>query len=244
MPGMRQLGVVLLLPGLLLVACGRYGFGQDPASDGGVPDDLGVPADTGVPEDANTDSDIGEPDTGTTRRQPGCEDGTREGFIDDLAYPDIAGCAGAFDQPGVLATTAPACGGSGDDHPTNAAGVGCNVADLCAIGWHVCSSAGDIVGSGAATCDDAAPTPGLFFITRVTGGGLGTCFEGPTNDVFGCGSLGDPDVAVECHPINRFLEDGCSADPASTWVCPFGAEEANLVVHVDPSTGGALCCRD
>jgi hypothetical protein len=137
----------------------------------------------------------------------GCADGQREGFVDTVAYPDIAGCGGGWTIPGVslfAPAAAPACPGlvpedtrhpacdhgAGDDG-ANPTGTGCNVADLCAPDWHVCLDAPDVLtASGGEGCVDATQSgdPPLFFATRQSSTGCGVCATGDRTDAT-CTSL-------------------------------------------------------
>ena len=70
----------------------------------------------------------------------GCADGEREWFTNATTNPYIAGCSGAWDQPGVLVdpftpNTDITCGREAGDDGTNSAGTGCSASDLCADGW-------------------------------------------------------------------------------------------------------------
>ena len=134
----------------------------------------------------------------------GCADGQREGFTDVTAHPDIAGCSGAWTVPSIhthnpgtapacpglstVDTTVPACARGAGDDGANPSGEDCNVADLCAEGWHVCTGADDVdrsspSGCSGATDDDDAP---LFFATRQTSNGCGQCATGSSTDA-SCG---------------------------------------------------------
>jgi len=132
----------------------------------------------------------------------GCADGSREGYVDAFAYPAIASCGGAWDIAGVY-NDGPACDRAAGNDGTNADGVGCNVEDLCAPGWHVCNGPNDVdIRTGGLGCTDAVaadypnygtgdlgiyddrttpPTPitlppgGAFFMTQASGSGVGVC---------------------------------------------------------------------
>jgi hypothetical protein len=220
----------------------------------------------------------------------GCADGEREGFVDAAAYPDIAGCAGAWTIPGVSLfapsdapacpgltpqdTRTPACDNGAGDDGANPAGEGCNVADLCASGWHVCLDAPDVLtASGGAGCGDAtqAGDPPLLFITRQSTTGCGVCATGSStdatcnslscasnclqteaisNDVVGCGNYGAAPNGA-CAPLDRYSSNLCSAIASNGWSCndPASVDDAGTcesftLLHSDPATGGVLCCRD
>lgn len=220
----------------------------------------------------------------------GCADGQREGFTDLAMYPDIAGCDGAWTIPGIHTdapgtapacpgvaatdTTVPACGRSTGDDSANPLGTGCNVADLCAVGWHVCTGAADVArssptGCAGATGSDDGP---LFFATRQSSTGCGQCATGTrtdaacdsasctpgclqtaatSNDFFGCGNIGSSPPADVCGPLDRFSQDLCSGLAGSPWTCNLttmaddnGLCEAYTVTKTDVSHGGVACCRD
>ena len=173
----------------------------------------------------------------------GCADGEREGFVDAVAQPNIAGCSGGFAVAGLLVDAPPACGRSGGDDGAFPDGTGCNATDLCGPGWHVCLTPGQVAGAGG-TCAGATVEgdPAMFFAIRQSGPGGGGCGLG-ANDIFGCGNLGLAPVA-SCAPLDRFSNDLCAALGAP-WAC--GADninEANNVTKGGPAGGGVLCCRD
>lgn len=216
----------------------------------------------------------------------GCADGTREGFLDPAAYPRIAGCSGGFHVPGVIAanpgsapacptvatfdTVTPACCRRGGNDGFDPEGFGCNVADLCATGWHVCEGAADVSLHSPQGCAGAtrASDPALFFVTRQSSNGCGDCATGtrtdadcngsacttgcaPTprlsNDLFGCGNLGSTQPLNGCDPLDRMSNMLCSGLSGSNWTClddGTGLCEAYAVVHAGPTFGGALCCSD
>ncbi|HVY48446.1 MAG TPA: hypothetical protein VHB21_21305 [Minicystis sp.] len=193
----------------------------------------------------------------------GCSDGTREGFVDEGAYPKIAACTGGFTVPGILQATTPHCGRMAGNSSPNIAGVGCGAADLCAEGFHVCRGADEVAQKSPTGCQGAAPAPDLFFATRQGSTGCATCALGtdtdPTtcngcscamdcatnattaNDLFGCGSIGD--TPSSCGVLDRFSNDLCGAlNPV--WQCgDDGCNEANDVTK-DAGFGGVLCCAD
>ena len=160
----------------------------------------------------------------------GCADGTREGFVDMNAYPQIAACAGAWDHPGITPDSVVAtCGNQGGNSGPKASGSGCSSADLCAVGWHVCKGWQEVAQKSPTGCADATPADAkpksLFFAIRqpsANGTVCGTWGDG-FNDVFGCGNLGTtlaPDK--NCGPLDRVL---ASTQPNS---CGFNEAEPNL----------------
>jgi len=217
----------------------------------------------------------------------GCADGQREGFTDLAAYPNIAGCSGAWtiagihtDAPGTASacpgtdTTAPACDRNAGDDSMNSLGTGCNVADLCAQGWHVCTGAGDVARSSETGCAGATGSddPPLFFATRQSSTGCGVCATGTStdascdssscapgclqtagvsNDFFGCGNFGSQPPGDACGPLDRFSNNLCGGLPGSRWSCNLattaddtGLCEAYTVTKSDVEDGGVACCRD
>lgn len=170
----------------------------------------------------------------------GCADGEREGFVSAETFPHIAACAGGFALPGVRATIAPACGRAAGDDGALPDGAGCNVADLCSEGWHVCVGAAEVGARTAASCAEAGDG---FFVTRQSGPGGALCGDG-ANDLFGCGAVGQAVADASCTPLDRFSFDLCSALPAP-WSCGAdGAVEADAVVKPGADGGGVLCCRE
>src|SRR5262249_36001616 len=157
-------------------------------------------------------------------------------------YPDIAACAGGFALPGVVGLTAPACGRAAGDDGANADGTGCNALDLCAAGFHICSSSAEVAQKSTTGCTGAAvgATP-VFFITAQSGTGARDCNPTGTDDVFGCGTLGTrPVTNSNCAPLNSWGANLCSA-LAAPWSCGSDAAgEAANVVKPGPLAGGVL----
>lgn len=181
----------------------------------------------------------------------GCADGTREGFIDVRGWRNIAGCAGAFDVPGLLdpASRAPQCDREAGDTGLNQLGRGCSVSDLCAEGWHVCAGPDEVGTLSPTDCESAAdPDHPQFFLVRAGASEQGLCGPDPmaANDLHGCGSLGQPE-AESCQPLERRLSFADCLASAGVWQCGGPEEphrEALVVTKPAPSQGGALCCRD
>jgi hypothetical protein len=173
---------------------------------------IGIPPGTGPGEDGGSAPDAGSstPDAGSPppdAGHAGCADGTREGFVDQSRYPQIAGCSGAWSVPGLGMTAAgiqPSCDRQGGNHSVHADGNGCSALDLCAQGWHICQGFQEVQAK-AGSCADAVPAetqaPGLFFAVAQHSCTNGVCDSAsdtcsisgvsPTvadndNDVFGC----------------------------------------------------------
>lgn len=181
----------------------------------------------------------------------GCADGSREGFADLTAWPDIAACAGGFRLRGLdgdLART-PQCQRESGNTGANPAGVGCSAADLCAEGWQVCEDAGEVARRSPTGCAGAVP-PGfaLFFLVRAGASADGLCIPGSSlrNDLHGCGSFGEPEHP-SCAPLDRRLDFVACYSSRGHWTC--GDDQAHLQETVEvskagPSLGGVLCCRE
>ncbi|MBI5609842.1 MAG: hypothetical protein HY902_13300 [Deltaproteobacteria bacterium] len=160
----------------------------------------------------------------------GCADGTREGFLDEAAWPQIAGCAGAWEKPGITPdSVAPTCNHQGGNSGSKADGSGCAAPDLCSAGWHICKTWQEVAqksptGCAGATPADAKPKS-LFFAIRqpsFNGSVCGNWGDG-FNDVFGCGNLGTALQAdKKCGPLDRVM---ASTKPNS---CGFNEAEPNL----------------
>lgn len=183
--------------------------------------------------------------TGTCSGDLGCSDGTREAFASIGAFPNIAACSGGWSVPGVIGTTAPACNRLSGNDSANATGAGCNVADLCQIGWHVCNGPADVAGKSDGTgCANAAFPADTFFATRASGNGIALCEATGANDLFGCGSIGSTPDPGTCGVLDRSSADLCAAIPATFACGADGTQEANAVTKSDSANGGVLCCRD
>jgi hypothetical protein len=220
----------------------------------------------------------------------GCADGQREGFVNVSTHPNIAGCGGGWTIPGVSLfapseapacpglrprdTRNPACGNAAGDDSGNPSGTGCNVADLCAPGWHVCLDANDVTRSAPSGCTGVTSgnSPPLLFLTRQSSTGCGVCATGTStapscnsgscsagclqterisNDVFGCGNYGAFSNSAACGPLDRFSSNMCGSIAGQGWSCndPSAADDSGFcetftIVHSNPSTGGVMCCRN
>lgn len=234
--------------------------GADTRSDSttaAVDDTVGTGSGTGsVTESTGTTSAVDDTSTGGSSSsgpsessssgepQPdnGCADGEREAFEDEVALPDIAGCAGAWDVPGVVVNV-PYCDRQAGDDMFDPLGAGCSVEDLCAEGWHVCVDRIEVMDQGIASCNDHA-FGGSFFATRQSGNGSDTCANNGVNDVFGCGdTIGHP-LIVGCAPLNRSTGNGCIELP-DPWACATSlSQEAEFIIKPGIEYGGVICCRD
>jgi len=217
---------------------------------------------------------------------PGCADGKREGFVDIKKFPKIAGCSGGWSIPGIhgnapatapscssirpVDTSKPACNRVAGDDSTNPTGRGCNVADLCAKGWHVCTGSPDVQSNSPSGCVGVTKTgdPSMFFATRQSSTGCLICATGTTisnnctsktcakgceqtakisNDFFGCGNFGSKVTSKTCLPLDRSSDNDCRGlvSTARAWSCrSSGYCEAYVVTKPKASHGGVLCCQD
>ncbi|MDC3956001.1 MopE-related protein [Polyangium jinanense] len=197
----------------------------------------------------------------------GCSDGTREGFVDEQQFPQIAGCSGGWDRPGVIYTFDPECNRIAGNTSANPAGKGCRAEDLCAPGFHVCKGADDAAAHAPGGCAGVGLEPNLFFATRQGSTGCAICALGTetdpnictaascvadcapsdvtANDLFGCGTLGIPNDG-NCGVLTMTSGNVCSAI-GGPWWCGGpndGYDEAHAVVKLGPEGGGVLCCAD
>ena len=179
----------------------------------------------------------------------GCSDGSREALRNRSMYPGIAACQGAWDRPGVVnATDGAHCNREAGNDGLIPDGSSCNVADLCANGWHVCTDLADVANHmGGAGCGELSTTANAIYVTRQRGAALtGQCVLGTqaANNVYGCGSVGAVPAGGEgCAPLNRELRINFGQCPLP-WNC--GSDDANEGQNLikAPGPGGALCCKD
>lgn len=170
----------------------------------------------------------------------GCSDGQREAFADLKRFPNIAGCVGRWQGRKKLTAdrVGPACG---DD------GAACvSPADLCAVGWHICSRDGNSADLrdriSWKDCDTQAG-PGRFVAGMSHGQEARICPPPP-----------GPHTRFPCMERGVCSEPVCCGDACSYGACrdavwrgktrisrasPNGCGAALSKVH-----GGILCCRD
>jgi hypothetical protein len=227
-------------------------------------------------------------DAGPVIPAAGCADGTREGFTDEAQYPRIAACSGAWSVPGVDGANAagPKCGRGAGNDTSNTEGAGCASVDLCATGWHICEGFEEVAanaptGCGAALPQGSYPNDWFFFAiaqpscnnTVCDDGGLSCGVSGDvnTNDVFGCGDLGQGlPTANGCGPLTVVLAGtqsgklnwnqavpplgpfqvaGSNSYNEGDFItkdgCPPGScSEGGTSVANSSDRGGVLCCAD
>jgi hypothetical protein len=211
----------------------------------------GAPIDVLNGTDAGPDALDGAPGDVGFPSPIGCADGTREGYLDLAAHPRIAACAGGWEVAGLIlpVTRAPLCDRQGGNSGPLPDGFGCTAADLCADGWHVCETAGEVA-SLAGDCTDAFPaavTDPTFYVTRQRA--LANLCEpdneAGANNLHGCGNagIGSPDDA-SCAPLTRMVTGAdCTENPP--WSCMAAAVlELDAVTKRGSSGGGVLCCQD
>jgi hypothetical protein len=195
----------------------------------------------------------GMPGTGGAISVIGCADGTREAFVNVNNFPSIAGCAGGWSVAGVVSTASltPACNRAAGNDGTRPNGNTCTVADLCAVGWHVCAGATEL-DSLNVTCAQAgipaatnAAASQVLYATRQRGVTGTVCNANDmirTNDVHGCGNVGLAEDR-NCAPLNaQFSHTECD-DLGPPWSCPGALTEGLTVVKSTSANGGVLCCK-
>jgi hypothetical protein len=162
-----------------------------------------------------------------TPSSAGCADGTREGFADRIAYPDIAGCAASWPLSSLRAAkTGHACGD----------GLGsCTVpADACGTGWHVCAappySSADI--TGKVTADECDAQQGTF-AAAVGDQSCDPCAD--TGFSAACCGSG-------CHPNSG---GSCLFAKRTLWFPDSSNGDINTcgAIFTSASGAGVLCCR-
>ncbi|MEM1033936.1 MAG: hypothetical protein AAGN82_26610, partial [Myxococcota bacterium] len=196
---------------------------------GGGPVGTGGGGGGGAPVTSSSSSGGG--DTGPGGAAPidpiGCADGTRELFEAQLVHPDIAGCDGAFQVPGVTtsASFSPQCNRTAGNDGTNPMGVGCSVADLCAEGWRVCASAADVQANSGTTLCESPFGDDRFYLTRQVQNTQSNCINGgDDNNITGCGNFGTMSDVASCFPLNRTLRF-VDCNTVAGWSCGTGANQ-------------------
>jgi hypothetical protein len=248
----------LLLLGVANLGCHVFTPGLAPrdASGDSSPDTATPIAELPSGEDA-LPADTQEPLRGPTSKV-GCSDGTREGFRDLNLWPAIAGCAGAWQKPGLassLSDRAECFYMNGNDSLVldgNFCAYGrpctkCSVVDLCAPDWHLCMTNLDVASHSPTGCEGILP-PGEdgFFIAMTGASANGACDVGQHNDLHGCGNLGQPESGM-CAPLTRRMSSVDCANTGGVWRCDSAKDnlhEADTVTKVRSELGGVLCCRD
>jgi hypothetical protein len=182
----------------------------------------------------------------------GCSDGTREGFRDFKNWPNIAGCSGAWRLPGLIdpATRVPHCLRVAGNDSRNPEGLDCSAADLCAPTWHACLNGPDVVSHSPTGGCESIVSPGeeALFVVMAGASPQGVCYPDPaaTNDIHGCGSIGQNESGG-CPPLDRRMGFSDCAATKGVWECGTAADslsEAKLVIKPGSSLGGVLCCKD
>ena len=224
------------------------GFSCNASNNFACPDNLSCNAGTCQTPMSSVDAGILPPDVA------GCSDGTREALTNVAKYQRIAACDGAWDQQGIVdATQGPHCNRNAGNTGTQSDGHGCAVADLCAVGWHVCNDAADASSNGGvAACAELAIGAPALYATRqrgamLTGACVGVNLASDANNINGCGNgLGISFMVADmCAPLNRRL----SASPAGQCPAPWNCgnddhAEGFNVTQTGLQFGGVLCCHD
>ena len=228
----------------------------------GLPDDDVVPADAAAGRARRVDAvalavdvfaieGVEPPGLAGPPTVVGCSDGTREGFRDCVLWPNIAGCAGGFGHPGVVEPTGPKpmCGLMAGDSSADPWGSKCSAADLCSAGWHVCQDGVDVSNHSPTGCESCVlGNEPRFFLVASGASPTGICTSNPgaTNDLHGCGGLGQPESA-QCSPLARRMGFADCLATGNVWLCGLAEQsmrEAAVVTKSGPTQGGVLCCRD
>ncbi len=197
------------------------------------------------PDDSGGGSDAGaERDAIALSSASGCADGTREGF--GASEAGIAACEGAWTVPGVLVDASAQCARAAGNTGTRSNGTGCSVADLCAVGWHVCRDAADVLAHGGAAANDVCTTGSkdggaTFYATAQPSDGVSSCIAdaAAVNDVFGCGDIAS--AVGDCAPLDMTIGTFAQVPGFA-----FGSDSntERVTVIKGPGPGGVLCCLD
>ncbi|HEY3237587.1 MAG TPA: hypothetical protein VGJ84_22900 [Polyangiaceae bacterium] len=181
----------------------------------------------------------------------GCADQTREGFFDS---PGIAACAGGWQIPGsaLSLTINPQCMRQAGNSSNNPTGVGCTVEDLCAMGWHVCTTPADVAGhtTNGAGCSALGNAAQGLFITRMSWDFNLGCEQTDHNNLVGCAAGGTLDMSgswTSCDPLNAgWTWHQCACASIAGWCCSAtsGSLEGDSVIKAGPDYGGVLCCSN
>lgn len=162
--------------------------------------------------------------------QPGCADGTREGFVDDVAWPDVAACRGSW--TGDLSASADV---------------------LCGTGFHVCTNTDTVLAT--IRTSDALSFPGCFAYRASNDGFDGCdpleCQGNPSRDDLagmgrGCVLLSGvehqpatvPDGGASCLADRGRIDAQCCASS----VTPPGSTRAPGCLQ--RGEDGVVCCRN
>eukprot|EP01006_Ploeotia_vitrea_P015452 TRINITY_DN44341_c0_g1_i1.p1 TRINITY_DN44341_c0_g1~~TRINITY_DN44341_c0_g1_i1.p1 ORF type:complete len:474 (+),score=35.35 TRINITY_DN44341_c0_g1_i1:160-1422(+) len=182
-----------------------------------VGDDYWNPADATLNNFVLSDN-LGNPNKNAQVVPDGCSSTALSGFE---FVPGVVGCTGVWDE-----------GMEGAQH-------------LCGTGYQVCSSDAELVSRGMTRELCRNPVgPTQFFATKVAGrlntGGWGCDATGTsTNDVYGCGKT-DTGSLAGCSVLNH-----ARGFPYSSGGWSFGTVDGNeqgTAMHLDPATGGVMCC--
>jgi hypothetical protein len=172
----------------------------------------------------------------------GCADGNREGLHDMATFPGIAACLGTW--TGTASLRAPSTGQAcGNDLVGSST---CAVpADLCATGWHVCSSTGAVSDlKNRLTMDQCDNAGGGRYVAAIS-----HCVAQS-----GCQYDYSPSADYPCFPSGWCSESVCcglqcrqfGACPSGVWVgdthIAQGVDQGCAMI-TSRRAGGVLCCR-
>eukprot|EP01006_Ploeotia_vitrea_P040415 TRINITY_DN66424_c0_g1_i1.p1 TRINITY_DN66424_c0_g1~~TRINITY_DN66424_c0_g1_i1.p1 ORF type:complete len:487 (+),score=102.10 TRINITY_DN66424_c0_g1_i1:132-1592(+) len=121
---------------------------------------------------------------------------------------------------------------------------------LCAPGFTVCSTDNQLttIGLTKSVCRGSV-RGSQWYGSKVSGADVGNnvwgCDPGgaSSNDVWGC-SATDTGAASGCQVLNHMRSMADSSVGGWTYPGSTGTNEADHISHSDPSTGGAMCCRE
>lgn len=228
-------------------------FDAADASDAADGDDAGDAA-TSLPDGGVTSIDPVRDDDGTVvnvEQGPigpplviGCADGQREGLVDHLAHPTMAGCLGVWG--GAMDLRAARSGTPcGDDIALADGGAIDCVApgDLCATGWHLCGATGavsEVAALGPTECESAG---GARYVTAISHCQTQSGCEYDAGGDYSCFATGWCSEPVCCG--QRCLSFGvCTGGVwAGATHIPVGTDQGCGAITARRA-GGVLCCKD
>ena len=144
----------------------------------------------------------------------------------------------------------PACDLLAGDSNSKRDGIGCSAADLCAANWHVCRNGYDVAiirGPAIAKAACLTTNRASFWSPRAhPPWESARLIPQATNDLHGCGGLGQPE-ALGCAPLSRRMGFADCLATNGVWNCGTqdnSLQEAKVVTKPGTSLGGVLCCKD
>lgn len=168
----------------------------------------------------------------------GCADGQREAFVEDAAFPNIAGCLAEWQ--GNQSMRAPGSGVVCGDDARNCGAP----ADACASGWHLCGASGSVQELRNVTAEQCSGAGGGRFSAAIS-----HCLSQE-----GCEVDRAPSATYECFASGWCSEPVCCGEdcgdfgacrdgvwPGATHI-PVGMDQGCGAVAA-LRAGGVLCCR-